>query len=82
MPLQSKHASLPPHFWHLSLMRLPPHTPVQSALQSFSNFSSHLPHLSLYAPPLGVPAQSAHDVPSPLHLPHASLMHTALPSEG
>ena len=35
--------------------------------------SSHVPHISIVASPLGIPAQSAHEELSPPHTPHSSV---------
>ena len=45
VPMQSRHVLLPWHTPHLSLAFGPPHTAVQSALQSSVELALHLPHL-------------------------------------
>ena len=45
VPMQSRHVLLPWQTPHLSLAFGPPHTAVQSALQSSVELALHLPHL-------------------------------------
>ena len=59
-------------------MALPPHSPAQSCTQSLKLSLSHTLQLSKTASPFGVPAQSAHELLSPSHTLHSSII--ALPS--
>ena len=43
--LQSTHWFVPLHTSHRSFLAAPPHTALQSVLQSFFELASHLPHL-------------------------------------
>ena len=68
----------PPQTLQVSTTAPPPHTPIQSSMQSLAGSASQAAQLSSTALPCGVPAQSAQVAPVPPQTPQASLVASEL----